>query len=223
MAIATQSTGPAPCTPDIVIINAKVHTVDSGRPAAEAVAICGERIARVGSTADIRALAGPATRVVDLKGRRVVPGFNDAHLHFTSGGFGLLSLDLRPAKDEADVAARVAAYAASLPPGRWITGGRWDHESWTKNALPTRASLDPGTPRNPVLVSRVDGHQGLANSLALKAAGITRNTPDPAGGTIVRGTDGEPTGILKDNAMDLVTKVIPPPSHEVRCSPSVRR
>lgn len=219
--LAAQAAHAAPLPPlapaDLILTGGKVWA-GKGLPEASALAVRGGTIAAVGPDSDVLRWKGPATRVIDLKGRRVVPGFNDAHLHFASGGFGLLSLDLRHAKDEADMAARVAAFvassAASLPPGRWITGGRWDHESWAKKALPTRASLDPGTPRNPVFVSRVDGHQGLANSLALKAAGVTRNTPDPAGGTIVRGPDGEPTGILKDNAMDLVTKVIPLPSHE---------
>ncbi len=211
---AAQATPLPPlATADLILTGGKVW-VGKGLPEESALAVRSGTIAAVGGDADVLRWKGPATRVIDLKGRRVVPGFNDAHVHFTGGGLGLLSLDLRPAKDEADMAARVAAYAGSLPPGRWITGGRWDHELWTKKALPTRASLDPGTPRNPVFVPRVDGHQALANSLALKAAGITRNTPDPAGGTIVRGMDGEPTGILKDNAMDLVTKVIPPPSHE---------
>jgi predicted amidohydrolase YtcJ len=214
--LAAQTAPLPPLAPaDLILAGGRVWA-GKGLPEATAIAIRGESVVAVGPDAEILKWKGPRTRVVDLKGRRVVPGFNDAHLHFTSGGFGLLSLDLRPASGEADMARRVAAFAAasSLPPGRWITGGRWDHESWASKALPTRASLDPVTPGNPVFVSRVDGHQGLANSLALKAAGITRETPDPAGGTIVKGPDGEPTGILKDNAMDLVTRVIPPPSPE---------
>ncbi len=212
--VMAQASAIPPLAPaDLIFTRGKVWA-GKGLPEATALAVRGETIAAVGSDAEVLRWKGPATRVVDLKGRRVVPGFNDAHLHFASGGFGLLSLDLRSAKDEAEMAARIAAFAATLPPGRWITGGRWDHELWTRKVLPSRASLDPGTQKNPVLVSRVDGHEALASSLALKAAGITRDTPDPAGGTIVRDARGEPTGILKDNAMDLVTKVIPPPSRE---------
>ena len=210
----TQAAALPPLAPaDLILIGGKVW-VGKGLPEAAALAIRGETIAAVGSEAEVLRWKGPATRVVDLKGRRVVPGFNDAHLHFASGGFGLLSLDLRSAKDESEMAARLERFAEGLPPGRWVTGGRWDHETWARKALPTRASIDPATPRNPVLVSRVDGHQALANSLALELAGVTRDTPDPPGGTIVKGAGGEPTGILKDNAMELVSKVIPPPSHE---------
>ena len=213
LAAVPSTAGPAACSADLILRNGKVWA-GKGLPEAAAIAVRGETVAAVGSDEEVLRWRGPATRVIDLEGRRVVPGFNDAHLHFVSGGFGLLSLDLRPARDEGDLAARIASHAASLPPGRWITGGRWDHELWTRKALPTRASIDTGTPRNPVLVSRVDGHQALANSLALTLAGITRETPDPPGGTIVRDGRGEPTGILKDNAMDLVTRVVPPPSHE---------
>ena len=212
--VLMQTAAAQPLAPaDLILLGGKVWA-GKGLAEAAAIAIRGETIAAVGTDADVLRWKGPGTRVVDLGGRRVVPGFNDAHLHFASGGFGLLSLDLRPARDEADMAARVAAFAAAQPPGRWITGGRWDHELWARKSPPTRASIDPGTPKNPVFVSRVDGHQGLANSAALKAAGITRDTPDPPGGTIVRDAKGEPTGILKDNAMDLVFRVVPPPSHE---------
>ena len=212
--LLAQALAPAPdASADLILTGGKVWA-GKGLPEASALAIRGETIEAVGSDAEVLRWRGPKTTIVELKGRRVVPGFNDAHLHFASGGAGLLSLDLRPAKDEADMAARVSTFAATQPSGRWITGGRWDHELWTRKALPSRASIDPVTPTNPVFVSRVDGHQGLANSLALKAAGITRDTPDPQGGTIVRDARGEPTGILKDNAMGLVWKVLPAPSPE---------
>lgn len=210
-----QTPGPVPCTPDVIIINAKVHTVDARRRAAEAVAVCGETIARVGTTAEIRPLAGPSTRVIDAGGRLVVPGFNDAHVHLLSGAEELVGVNLRPARSEEDLARRLAAYAATLPKGRWITGGYWDHEAWPSRALPTRQLLDAVTPDHPVFVQRLDGHMGVANSLALKLAGITRATPSPDGGTIVRDASGDPAGILKDNAMDLVTRAIPPDSLEV--------
>jgi predicted amidohydrolase YtcJ len=173
------------------------------------------RVLAVGSDQEIAGLIGPATRVVELAGRLVVPGFNDAHVHFLSGGFGLLSVDLRDAKDEADMARRLGAYAKTLPGGTWIREGNWDHESWPSRALPTRASIDPVTPDHPVFVQRLDGHMALANSLALRLAGITRATPDPGGGEVVRDAAGEPTGILKDNAQDLMGKAIPEPSREM--------
>jgi predicted amidohydrolase YtcJ len=216
MAIASvHTTPPSTCTPDIIIVNAKVHTVDAARPAAEAVAICGERIARVGSTAEIRALAAASTRVIDAAGRLVVPGFNDAHVHLLSGAEELVGVDLRPARTQQEFAARLAAYAATLPRGRWITGGYWDHEAWPGKALPTRALLDAVTPDHPVFVQRLDGHMAVANSLALKLAGVTRDTASPDGGAIVRDAAGEPAGVFKDNAMDLVTRAIPADSLEV--------
>ena len=199
-----------PCTPDVVVLNARVHTVDASRPAAEAVAICGERISKVGTTAEIRELVRPSTRVIDAGGRLVLPGFNDAHVHLLSGAEQLVGVDLRPARDERDFARRLAAHAATLPKGRWILGGYWDHEAWPSKALPTKALLDAVTPDHPVFVQRLDGHMGVANSLAMKLAGVTRAAADPDGGTIVRDGAGEPTGVFKDNAMPLVTKAVPP-------------
>jgi predicted amidohydrolase YtcJ len=202
----------ADCTPDIIFINGRVHTVDPSRPEAEAFAICGERISHVGTTAQIRALAANRTRVIDLEGRRVVPGFNDAHVHFIDGADELVGVNLRPATDERDFARRLGEHASKLAAGKWILGGYWDHESWPSKALPTRQTIDSVTPNHPVFVQRLDGHMGLANSLAMKLAGITRDTASPDGGTIVRDANGEPTGIFKDNAMALVMKAVPPPS-----------
>ncbi|HEX7021180.1 MAG TPA: amidohydrolase [Gemmatimonadaceae bacterium] len=202
----------ATCAPDVVLVNGRVHTVDPSRPEAEAVAICGERIAQVGTTTEIRALVTGRTRVIDLAGRRVVPGFNDAHVHFIDGAEELVGVNLRPATDERDLARRLAERASKLPAGRWILVGNWDHEAWPSKALPTHRTIDEATPNNPVFVQRLDGHMALANSVAMKLAGITRDTPSPDGGTIVRDEAGEPTGIFKDNAMALVSRVIPPPS-----------
>ena len=199
---------------DLVLRGGRVWP-GKGLPEGTAIAIKGERVVAVGSDAAVRDRVGAGTRVVELKGRLVLPGFNDSHVHFLEGGFGELSVDLRDARDEADLASRVGAYARTLPEGAWIQNGNWDHESWPSKALPTRQLVDPVTPRNPVLLSRLDGHMALANSRALQLAGITRATPDPDGGTIVRDASGEPTGILKDNAQDLVTKVIPPASREM--------
>jgi predicted amidohydrolase YtcJ len=200
------------CTPDTILVNGRIHTVDSSRPEAEAIAVCGERIGAIGSTAEIRPLAGPTTRVIDLSGRRVIPGFNDAHVHFIDGADELVGVNLRPATDERDLARRLAAHVATLPKGRWVTGGYWDHEAWPSKALPTREAIDAATPDHPVFVQRLDGHMGLANSLAMKRAGITRDTPSPDGGTIVRDSAGEPTGIFKDNAMGLIARAIPAPT-----------
>jgi predicted amidohydrolase YtcJ len=198
--------------PDVVIVNAKVHTVDAAMPAAQAVAVCGEIIARVGATDDVRRMAGPATRVIDAQGRLVIPGFNDAHVHLIDGANEIVGVDLRPAKDEADFVRRLGEYARRLPKGRWILGGYWDHEAWPRKALPTRKLIDAATPDNPVFVQRLDGHMAVANSLAITLAGVTRATKAPDGGTIERDAAGEPAGVFKDNAMGLIFKAVPDPS-----------
>ena len=205
----------APLSADLVIINAKVHTMDRSQPIAEAVAVLGNRIVAVGSTKAIRDLAGTNTRVIDAKGQLVLPGFNDAHVHFMSGGFQLSSVDLRDANTPQEFAERIRDFAAKLPRGRWITGGDWDHERWPDAKLPAKELIDRYTPDTPVFVNRLDGHMALANSLALKLAGVTRETKDPDGGVIVRDSKtGEPTGILKDAAQSFVWKVIPAASFE---------
>ena len=198
------------CTPDLVIVNANVHTVDRDKPAARAVAVCGERIARVGSDDEVRRLAEAKTRIIDAGGRLLVPGFNDAHVHLIAGANELVGVDLRPAKSEQAFARALGEYAARLRKGRWILGGYWDHEAWPGRRLPTHALVDAVTPDHPVFVQRLDGHMGVANALAMKLAGVTRDTASPDGGTIVRDPNGEPTGVFKDNAMALVTRVVPP-------------
>lgn len=199
---------------DLVLLNGKVWTVNPAQPRAEAVAVRGPRIAAVGTTAEIRRWIGPRTEVLDLDGRLVLPGFNDAHVHFYSGGRSLASVQLRTARSREEFRERVRAYAARLPKGRWIVGGEWDHENWKPAALPSRDWIDDATPDHPVFVSRLDGHMALANSVALRLAGITRATPDPPGGAIVRDAAGEPTGVLKDAAMSAVARVIPEPGEE---------
>jgi hypothetical protein len=200
---------------DLLITNAVIRTMDPQRPQAEAVAVTGNRIAAVGTAAELAGAAGHKTRVIDAKGRLVLPGFNDAHIHFLSGGFQLSGVDLRDAKTVGEFAERIRRFAATHPPGRWMTGGDWDHERWPTNALPTRHLIDAFTPGTPVFVSRLDGHMALANSLALKLASVTRDTKDPDGGLIVRDPKtGEPTGVLKDAAMSLVYKVIPESTFE---------
>jgi len=201
--------------PDLIIVNANVRTMDQSWPAAEAVAVYGNRIMALGSTKEITKLAGAGTRVIDAHGQLVLPGFNDAHVHFLSGGFQLASVDLRDANTPEEFADRIRNFAGKLPPGRWITGGDWDHERWAGAPLPTKELIDRYTPNTPVFVNRLDGHMSLANSAALKLAGVTRETKDPDGGLIVRDPKtGEPTGVLKDAAMSFVWKVAPQSSFE---------
>ena len=203
---------------DLILLHGKVWTGESGGGGAatrivEAVAIVNGRFLAMGSDEEIRAYQGPNTVVIDLKGRLAVPGLSDSHAHFIDGGFQLLSVDLKEARSEEEFVRRIAAKAGTVPPGRWMQGGDWDEEAWPSEKLPNRWLIDPVTPHTPVFISRYDGHASLANSLALNLAGVTKDTPDPLGGVIVRDPKtGEPTGILKDEAQDLVLKVIPRPS-----------
>ena len=199
---------------DLVLLNGRIWTGNAAQPEAEAVACLGGKVAAVGGTAEIRRWIGPRTRVIDLQGKRLVPGFNDAHVHFVDGGQGLASVQLRDAPTEREFRDRIARFAARLAPGRWILNGNWDHENWTPARLPTRQLIDEATAKNPVFINRLDGHMALANTAALKLAGVTRETADPPGGTIVRDAQGEPTGVLKDAAMNLVYRVIPDPTED---------
>ena len=208
--------GQAPRWADLVVANAKVWTVDPARPRAEAVAIVGERIAALGTAAEIDAWRGPATKVIDARGRFVMPGFNDAHIHLIEGGMQLDNVDLKDAASFEEFARRIGERAAATPKGEWILGGNWDEQAWTPAVLPAKALIDPVTPDTPVFVGRYDLHMGLANSVALTLAGITAKTPDPPGGAIVRDARGNPTGILKDAAMSYVQRVIPDATPERR-------
>ncbi len=202
---------PAAQSADLIVTNASVWTGTGA--SAQAIAVRGERIVYVGNTQEAQRLRGPATRIIDARGRLLVPGFIDDHTHFVSAGFGLLSVDLRPARTPTEFALLLRDYARKLPPGRWITEGNWDHESWPGAPLPRREWIDSVTPNNPVAVSRLDGHMLVANTRALRMAGITRETRDPPGGTIVRDEKtGEPTGVLKDEAMSLVWPHVPEPT-----------
>jgi predicted amidohydrolase YtcJ len=215
MSTITTHADKPPFAADLIIINARVRTMDKVQPVAEAVAVLGNRIIAVGSTDEVRKLSAKNTRVIDANGQLVLPGFNDAHVHFMSGGFQLSSVDLRDTTTPQEFAERIRAFAEKLPKGRWIKGGDWDHERWPEAKLPTKELIDRYTPGIPVFVNRLDGHMALANSLALKIAGVTRDTKDPDGGVIVRDPQtGEPTGILKDAAQDFVWKVIPAPSFD---------
>src|ERR687883_92727 len=172
---ARAQTGPV----TLAVVNARVWTGDPRRPWADAVAVSGDRVAAVGSSAEVRKLAGPDARVVDAGGQFLVPGFIDAHVHFISSGFGLTSVQLRDAATKDEFVRRIQAYARTLPPGTWIMGGDWDHTLWG-GELPRRDWIDSVTPNNPVWVNRLDGHMSLANSAALAAARVTRATPEVA-------------------------------------------
>jgi predicted amidohydrolase YtcJ len=199
--------------PADLVVFGKVWTGDSTRPFAEAVATRGDTIVAVGDSGTVARLVGAHTRVLANGPALVVPGFMDGHTHFLSGGYQLSSVDLRSADSPAEFIGRLKAFAAERQPGEWILGGDWDHERWPGSPLPRREWIDSVTPHNPVFVSRLDGHMALANSLALRAAGITRATRPIPGGTIVRDPrTGEPTGVLKDDAMDPVYNAIPNPT-----------
>jgi predicted amidohydrolase YtcJ len=195
-----------------LIVYGRVWTGDSTKPWAEAVAVSGDTIAVVGDSGQVARMAGPGTRVIANGKAMVAPGFMDGHAHFLRGGFQLTSVDLRDADSPAEFIARIKAFAAKLQPGEWILLGTWDHERWPGTPLPDRSWIDSVTPNNPVFVDRLDGHMALANSLALEKAGVTRNTREIPGGTIVRRPNGEPTGLLKDEAQGPVFAVIPVPS-----------
>ena len=204
---------PAPVSA-LAIVNARIWTGDAQRPWADALLIRGERIEAVGSSAEVKKRAGANVKTIDAKGMMVTPGFVDAHVHFLDGGFALSSVQLRDAKTKETFIRRIKEFAATVPPGTWILNGDWDHTSWG-GELPERSWIDSVTPNNPVWINRLDGHMNLANSLALSAAKVTRDTKDVAGGTIVRDAAGEPTGILKDNAQDLMANAVPAASMEM--------
>jgi len=206
-------------------INGKIYTVNEKQPYAEAVVTEGNKIIYVGSESGAQKFINSGAEVIDLKGKLMLPGFNDSHLHFISGGNYLLGINLRPALSKEEFVKIIEDYIDNrrLPDSVWITGGRWDHELWHDKSLPTKELIDSVSYNTPVFVSRIDGHMGLANSRALELARITKNTKDPDGGLIVRNPEtGEPTGILKDNAMDLVFKIIPPPSLEENTEAALR-
>ena len=199
-------------TPDLVLTNGKIWTENRAQPEAAAVAIAGGRIAMVGSSEQALATAGSRTCVVDLRGRRVVPGFNDAHVHMFMGGDSLSSVQLRDAQSAEELRDRIAGYARSKPAGEWILNGSWDHERWTPAALPTHQLIDDATREHPVFVNRSDGHMVLVNALAMRLAGVDKQTQDVPGGEIVRDANGHPTGIFKDAAKALIERAIPAPS-----------
>jgi predicted amidohydrolase YtcJ len=216
---------------DLLLLNGRIYTVDTARPWAEAVAIRGDRIAAVGSTAEVEALAGPQTRTIDLRGAFVAPGFNDAHVHIDSTGALLVGVNLLEVHEAKAFTEAVRGAASRLPAGSWITRGDWGaYEQWGAGSAgaagggpgagspftPSRDLIDAVTGSHPVFVQRFDRSMYLANSLALKMAGITESTPNPPSGEIVKDANGRLTGILKGSAADIVRKVIPPIPFEQR-------
>jgi predicted amidohydrolase YtcJ len=207
---------------DLIVTHANIYTVDRRHPKAEAVAVVGERIVAVGSKAEIDAWRGRDTRLIDAHGKLLLPGFNDSHVHFTDGGAALAEVQLNDATSAEEIKRRLAAQVAKTKPGEWILGGDWDETKWSPAQPPTAALIDSVTPNVPVFVNRYDGHQGLANSAAMRLAGISAGTADVPGGVIVRDASGAPSGIFKDAAQELIFKAIPPPAHEQRLAAARR-
>lgn len=201
-------------TASIAVTDARIWTGNPKQPWAEALAAADGKLIAVGANAEIAKRIGPSTVVIKGGGRMVVPGLGDSHLHFITGGLRLSSVQLRDCKSREQFAARIKEFAAKLPKGTWITGGDWDHTVWG-GTYPSKEWIDAVTPDHPVLVNRLDGHSALANSKALALAGVTKDTREVSGGTIDRNARGEPTGMLRDNAMSLVRRVIPPTRPEV--------
>ncbi len=201
---------------DLVVTNAVVRSMEPNAAVAQSIAVIGNKIALVGTNAQTKPLIGPRTRVIDAGGKLVIPGFNDSHVHFLETGQQLSAVDLRDAPTPEEFTRRIGEFAKKLPKGRWILGGKWDHENWTPNNLPTAAMIDAVTPDNPVFIDRLDGHMALANSLAMRMAKVTRDTPELDGGEIVRDAAGNPAGVFRDAAMSYINKVIPSPSWDER-------
>ena len=199
-------------TSDMIITNARIWTGNDTQPYAEAMAVSGDTITAIGSNREVMKFKSGADTVIDLGGRFVVPGFIDSHIHMLQGGENLASVQLRDATTQELFISRIKEYAATLKPGEWILGGDWDGKGL--ETLPHHDWIDSVTPDNPVFVSRLDGHMALANSAAMKLARIDRKVKDVSGGTIERDASGEPTGIFKDNAMDLIFARVPSSSDE---------
>ncbi len=195
---------------DLIIRNARIWTVNPAQPEADALAVLNGRFVAVGTEAQVMPWQGPHTRMIDAQGRRLLPGFNDAHVHFSDGGAALSAVQLVNVTSLKEFVQRIADYAAHAPKGEWIRNGEWDETKWSPARLPTRQDIDAVTPDNPVALDRYDGHMLLANSKALALAGITAKTADPPGGVIVRDAAGQPTGALKDAATELLQKAEPP-------------
>ncbi len=198
---------------DMVLVNGKIWTVHAAQPEVQALAVWHGRILAAGKPDDIRKLSGPRTQVIDLQGRRVVPGFYDSHVHLLGSGQRLSEVALKDAKDDAEFGRRLKEFDQKLPRDRWLLGGEWDHDRTFAGKLPTAELIDRYVANRPVFLRRYDGHMGVVNTLVLKQAGITEEKADPPGGVIYRIPGSrKPSGLLRDNAMDLVSGLIPAPS-----------
>ncbi|MDB4879626.1 MAG: Amidohydrolase 3 [Gemmatimonadetes bacterium] len=204
--LAAQSARPA----DLIVANARIYTVDESRPVVAAMAVRDGRVLFTGSLREATALRGPATRVLDLGGRTVIPGMVDAHGHLLGLGTSLRNVDLVGARSYDETIARVVQRARGLPDGTWILGRGWDQNDWGDTRFPTHEALSRALPNHPVALERVDGHATLANAAAMRAAGVSSTTPDPSGGRIERGAGGQPTGVFIDNASSLIDRAVPP-------------
>ena len=202
----TQTVSPA----DLVLTNGRVVTVEESQPEAQAIAVTGDRIVAVGWSGDIRQYVGPATKVVDVSGQLVVPGFVEGHGHFTGVGAAQLNLNLMNARSWDEIVTMVAEAVKTAKPGQWIRGRGWHQEKWTATptpnveGFPTHASLDRVSPENPVVLTHASGHASFANGKAMQVSGLTRKTPNPDGGEVLKDASGEPTGLLREKASDLI-------------------
>ena len=194
---------------DVIITNARVYTSDAARPRAEAVAVRGDRIVFVGSAYEAALLRGPATRVFDVAGKTVIPGMIDSHGHLTGLGAALRTVDVVATKSLDEIVERVSFRAAQVPVGSWVIGRGWDQNDWGDTRFPSHNKLSTAVPNHPVALTRIDGHALFANARAMQIAGITKETPDPVGGRIIRDPNGEATGVFIDNAMSLIRRAIP--------------
>jgi predicted amidohydrolase YtcJ len=206
--------GPANVEADLILLNGRIVTLDAARPEARALAVTGDRIAAVGDDADIRAMAGAGTRVIDLEGRLAIPGFIEGHGHFLGLGRAKMVLDLTGARTWDDIVAMVGDEARRAKPGAWIQGRGWHQEKWeaapqpSVEGNPVHASLSAMSPDNPVYLTHASGHASFANAKALELAGIDGRTASPEGGEIVRDARGEPTGLLRETAQGLVGRAL---------------
>ena len=210
LALRAQTRTPA----DLIVTNARIYTVDEARPSAQALAVKDGKFLFAGSECEAMALRGPSTKVIDAGGHAIIPGMVDAHAHLLGLGEALQQVDLTGTRSYDEVVARVAAAAKGAPAGKWILGRGWDQNDWADTRFPTHDALSRAVPDNPVYLTRVDGHAGLANAAAMRAAGVTAKTADPRGGRLERDAAGAPSGVFVDNAQGLVERVIPPPTRD---------